>query len=54
LDRKNQKLPRRKSSIDLWLDLLHTYFLPPAEKYEIVAIVSTGGSHEGGREIASV
>jgi SAM-dependent methyltransferase len=53
LDRKNQKLPRRKSSIDLWLDLLHTYFLPPAEKYEIVAIVSTEGSHEGRREISS-
>jgi SAM-dependent methyltransferase len=54
LDRKNQTRPRRKSSIDLWLDLLRTNFLPPAEKYEIVAIVSSEGSQEGSREISSV
>jgi SAM-dependent methyltransferase len=32
--------PRRKSSVDLWLDLLRTMFLRPEQKYEIVGIIS--------------
>ena len=41
LNRQDQKIPRRKSPVDLWLDFVRTMFLPPARKYEMLAIIST-------------
>ena len=38
--RLGQNRPRRKSSVDLWLDLLRTIFLRPEQKYEVVGIIS--------------
>ena len=39
-NRMDQEIPPRKSSTDLWLDFVRTIFLPPAGKYEMVAIIS--------------
>ena len=40
-NRMDRNIPRRKSSVDLWLDFVRTIFLPPAWKYEVVGIIST-------------
>jgi SAM-dependent methyltransferase len=39
-NRTDQKIPRRKSSVDLWLNFVRTIFLPSAGKYEIVGLIT--------------
>jgi len=39
--RQDQRLPPRKSTVDLWTGLVCTAFLHPSAKYEIVGIIGT-------------